>query len=394
MKIIVVNCFKGGVGKTTISTTLALSLAKKGRKVVIVDGDTSTSSVESNLHKNITTVKERKSRMHSKASISKLIEKAKDMSPEYIIVDTPPTLNTIILGLLDILSPMNALVVTTAEEKAIKDSLRGIKLMRKKDVNFLGVIVNMSGPEFGTSKGVEEKLGIEILTEVKLKKKVSDRLPTFTKKLLDKIELKLIPSVVYDLNETTFTFMDLSVEQLLSSSELKKKLRFFNLETWETVQDIYIKEVNGTIKDWAYSERLFDTKKEDIEKLLKAGKYIDCMVNSTLAVVGAPPIFAIETMEIVWGQKQAMYLPMLRTRSGTLLHSIEVSLNADIILDAADDYFFLPIDEGAWIPFPNIYVELLQEFVKENEWEYEFQKYMKYSNQPFLNFKQIQKEVS
>ena len=39
MRVIGVTSGKGGVGKTTVSVNLAVELAKRGKKVVLLDGD-------------------------------------------------------------------------------------------------------------------------------------------------------------------------------------------------------------------------------------------------------------------------------------------------------------------------------------------------------------------
>ena len=46
MRVIGVTSGKGGVGKTTVSVNLAVELAKRGKKVVLLDGDLGLSNAQ------------------------------------------------------------------------------------------------------------------------------------------------------------------------------------------------------------------------------------------------------------------------------------------------------------------------------------------------------------
>ena len=46
MRVIGVTSGKGGVGKTTVSVNLAVELAKRGKRVVLLDGDLGLSNAQ------------------------------------------------------------------------------------------------------------------------------------------------------------------------------------------------------------------------------------------------------------------------------------------------------------------------------------------------------------
>ena len=213
--VIAVSSGKGGVGKTTIAVNLAISLARKGYKVGLLDADVFGPSVPKMFN-------EEKYRPEVKrvnnvdyiipltkygvkvlstgffvdpadaviwrgpmASnfLKQLITQGQWGSLDYLIVDLPPGTSDIHLTLVQEIAVTGAIVVTTPQEVALADAVKGISMFRsdKIDVPVLGLVENMSwftpaelpgnryfifGKEGG--KNLAEKMTVPLLGQIPL----------------------------------------------------------------------------------------------------------------------------------------------------------------------------------------------------------------------------------
>lgn len=176
--IIGVSSGKGGVGKSTVASNLAVSLAQLGYKVGLLDADIFGPSVpkmfgveDEQLY--MTTVGDRnlilpvekygvkllsigflvdkekavlwRGGMASNA-LKQLIEEADWGELDYFIIDMPPGTSDIHLTLVQTLAITGAIVVTTPQEVALADARKGISMFRSDKVNvpILGIVENMS----------------------------------------------------------------------------------------------------------------------------------------------------------------------------------------------------------------------------------------------------------
>ncbi|MEZ4516322.1 MAG: Mrp/NBP35 family ATP-binding protein [Chloroflexota bacterium] len=177
---IAVSSGKGGVGKTTISVNLAISLAKEGARVGLLDADILGPNVPMMMgvdqmppvrdHKMVPAenygvkfismaflVKPdqpliwRGPMLHS--AIQQLLTDVDWGELDYLIVDLPPGTGDAQLTLAQVLPLSGALVITQPMQVAASDAIRGLKTFEKLDVPIIGVIENMSGEFFGTGAG-------------------------------------------------------------------------------------------------------------------------------------------------------------------------------------------------------------------------------------------------
>lgn len=176
--IIAVASGKGGVGKSTITVNLATSLAKMGLKVGLIDADIFGPSIprmfgvdgevpysreEGGKHL-IVPVERHGVKLLSigffvkkdeslawrgpmaSGALKQLINEGDWGELDVLLFDTPPGTSDIHLTILQTLPLTGAVIVTTPQDVAVIDAVRGIDLFRKDNINvpILGLVENMS----------------------------------------------------------------------------------------------------------------------------------------------------------------------------------------------------------------------------------------------------------
>ena len=216
--ILAVASGKGGVGKSTTAVALAFALAKEGAKVGILDADVFGPSVPILLNTRdaqppilandkmqpitLPVPAERapgsallsmsignlvpaenatvwRGPMASRA-LQQMYNDTHWQTLDYLIVDMPPGTGDIQLTLAQQMPVTAALVVTTPQDLALADAIKGIEMFNKVDTPILGLVENMSfhicsqcGHQeaiFGTQKAnmVAQKYGVEVLQKFPL----------------------------------------------------------------------------------------------------------------------------------------------------------------------------------------------------------------------------------
>lgn len=206
--IIAIASGKGGVGKSTTTTNLALALRDEGASVAVLDADIygpsqprmlgAQGKPESRDGKSMEPIV---SYGIQSMSIGNLIEEDTPMiwrgpmvtgaleqllndtnwsDIDYLIIDLPPGTGDIQLTLCQKIPVSGAVIVTTPQDIALLDARKALKMFEKVDVPVLGVIENMSvhicskcGHEehiFGTGGGesMAEQYGIDLLGKLPL----------------------------------------------------------------------------------------------------------------------------------------------------------------------------------------------------------------------------------
>ena len=185
--IIAVSSGKGGVGKSTVSVNIAVSLAKEGTRVGLLDADiygpdipimmgmkTLPQTSEKKLIPGIAhgvelmsmgflipegdAVVWRGPMIHN--AILQLFTEVAWGDLDYMIVDLPPGTGDAQMSLAQNVPLTGGVIVTTPQEVALSDAKRGISAFNKLDVPVIGIIENMSGEIFGSGGG--EKAAIEM----------------------------------------------------------------------------------------------------------------------------------------------------------------------------------------------------------------------------------------
>jgi ATP-binding protein involved in chromosome partitioning len=169
--IIVVGSGKGGVGKSTLTTNLAVALARAGRKVGLIDADIYGPSQPTLLGSDEKPTAENDKLIPVEAhglkflslgqlvgagqalawrgpmatgALTRLLE-AEWGDCELILVDLPPGTGDVQLTLLQKARPAGAVVISTPQDLSLIDARRAIDLFGKLDVPVLGLVENMAG---------------------------------------------------------------------------------------------------------------------------------------------------------------------------------------------------------------------------------------------------------
>jgi ATP-binding protein involved in chromosome partitioning len=209
-KVIAVASGKGGVGKSTVATNLAVAFAELGYRAGLLDADIYGPSAPTMLGVNgDQTFNERKQLIPMEAwgvkvmSIGFIVEEgtaniwrgpmassalrslmnsawgAEDEPLDVLVIDLPPGTGDIQLTLVQRLKLDGVVIVSTPQEIALIDARRAAEMFQKTGASILGVVENMawfadsSGarvPIFGSggAKAEAERLGVPLLAEVPL----------------------------------------------------------------------------------------------------------------------------------------------------------------------------------------------------------------------------------
>ncbi len=169
--VVAVASGKGGVGKSTVAVNLAVALAQEGARVGLLDADIygpsvplmtgatgSPLPVDGKMQPLVGHGLKVMSVGFMVAPDQAIIWRGPMVSSllrqflyevswgelDYLIIDLPPGTGDIQLTLAQALPLSGAVIVTTPQDVALADVVRGIEMFRKLNVPILGVIENMS----------------------------------------------------------------------------------------------------------------------------------------------------------------------------------------------------------------------------------------------------------
>ncbi len=206
--VVAVASGKGGVGKSTTSTNLALALAARGKRVGVLDADYYGPSQPRMLGitgkpgspdgKKLTPMENFGVKVMSmgflvdedapmiwrgpmvQSAIQQMLGDVEWGELDYLIVDLPPGTGDAQLTMAQRVPLAGAVIVSTPQDIALLDARKALNMFRKVDVPVLGIVENMSyfacphcGERsdifsHGGARETAEKYGVDFLGEIPL----------------------------------------------------------------------------------------------------------------------------------------------------------------------------------------------------------------------------------
>lgn len=211
--IIAVGSGKGGVGKSTVSTSLAFALQRMGAKVGLLDADVYGPSVP---HLTGTTGQAGQAQQGQPAvvdgvsimsigylvppeqaviwrgpllhrSVTQMLGQTQWGDLDYLIIDMPPGTGDVALTLSQVIPTTGAVVVCTPQEVALLDAVKAISMFNTVNIPILGMVENMSGflcPDcnkrydiFGSggARAKAEEAGVPFLGEIPINVSIREK---------------------------------------------------------------------------------------------------------------------------------------------------------------------------------------------------------------------------
>jgi ATP-binding protein involved in chromosome partitioning len=171
---------KGGVGKSTVSTNLAVALAQTGARVGLLDADIYGPNIPTMMGVHDIPNSKGNKLIPAEAYGVKLMSMGFLVRPgqpliwrgpmlnsairqfladvewgelDYMIIDLPPGTGDAPLSLAQSLPLSGVVIVTLPQAVSLEDASRGLEMFRTLEVPILGVIENMRGEFFGSGGG-------------------------------------------------------------------------------------------------------------------------------------------------------------------------------------------------------------------------------------------------
>ena len=206
--IIAVASNKGGVGKSTVSTNLAVALAKRGAKVGLLDADITGPNIPTMMGFKPGHMREQEGGLRPEMKYGVLVCSIGFALPEgtpvvwrgpmigtavrdflhnipwgeldYLIVDLPPGTSDASMSMAQEAPIAGAVIVSTPQGVSLEDATKAVAMFDRLQVPVFGVVENMSyfiAPDTGNryeifghggAQQAAEDLGIEFLGEIPL----------------------------------------------------------------------------------------------------------------------------------------------------------------------------------------------------------------------------------
>lgn len=201
-RVIVITSGKGGVGKTSVTANIGMSIARLGYKTVLIDADIGLKNLDllvglenrimytvmdvfegrcrldqaltrDKRWNNLTLLSISKNRQRyniTRKNMDNLVQALINLDYSYILIDCPAGID---VGFINAISPATeAIIVTTPELPALRDADRVAGLLEANSIYDIKLLVNRVRPDLVSShnmlsiKDVQQALGIPLLGAV------------------------------------------------------------------------------------------------------------------------------------------------------------------------------------------------------------------------------------
>jgi ATP-binding protein involved in chromosome partitioning len=222
-RIIAVSSGKGGVGKSLVATTLALTLARRGHKVGLFDLDFTSPSTHLIMGVKNVQPKEEKGivppLVKGLAYMTLVYYSGDQATPlrgadvsnaliellavtqwgelDFLVIDMPPGISDAVLDLVRLVRNIEFLIVTTPSLLAFETVKKQVSLLQDLKIPIIGVVENMKMNRARNIEQETEKLGLKFLAEIPYDPKVEEAIGD-EKKLLDTALAQKIKEIATD----------------------------------------------------------------------------------------------------------------------------------------------------------------------------------------------------
>jgi ATP-binding protein involved in chromosome partitioning len=206
-RIIAVSSGKGGVGKSMVATTLALTLARNGCKVGLFDLDFTSPSTHIILNAPRVRLKEEKGivppTVHGLEYMSlvyfvgdnpaplrgvdvsnaliELLSVTKWGALDFLVIDMPPGIGDAVLDLVRLIKRIEFLIVTTPSLLAFETVKKQVNLLCELKMPIIGIVENMKMDKANGVQVETEKLGLRYLGAIPFDPQVEDAIGNETR---------------------------------------------------------------------------------------------------------------------------------------------------------------------------------------------------------------------
>jgi len=198
--IVAVSSGKGGVGKSLVASTLALTLAKKGCKTGLFDLDFTSPSTHLILGVQEMQPKEEKGiippEVYGLKYMSIVYYSSNQVTPlrgadisnaliellaitrweklDFLVIDMPPGIGDATLDLLRLVKNVKFLVITTPSRLAFETVRKLASLLRRLEIPIVGIVENMKMDDSKFIQTQVKNLGLPFLGEIPFDNKIED----------------------------------------------------------------------------------------------------------------------------------------------------------------------------------------------------------------------------
>lgn len=384
MKAIIVYSGKGGVGKTTTTANIARLLAEQGNKVFIIDADINTPSMNTEFegeHPQENIWVHSSGNMFAqfiyleKSMVRQYLESAKkklkQIKPDFVLIDTPPSVTNVHIELLSRVKVSYILFVTQPTKLSNQDVLRTMDFFHERCGKVkCGIVENMC---YDNEK---REYPIKLVAQIPMQDKMNtDNLLSNAKSEFQKIvdEISVSESVVLEEYSTangydeSFDITNMSLMQnrrkyvqheLKYDDGTERTLnlpapKFLSVRTWEKVRR-YIKYHDDT--GFNFDARIDKCDERIVGRMVNHFKNDD---NAYFMVINAPNTEIhlitgeIGICSLLTGQRYHYELPRVnyQTSRGNVVLFPDEIMPVDIdLLQQQINEGYLMLSDGRYIP--------------------------------------------